>query len=348
LAISNYIRETLLFYNSAVLPGFGAFEIVNESAEVKAGSMKPPKPMLVFNKENTLNDNILSSKIVEAEDVSSEEAHQKIQEFIDEIRFSLNKRESFVIEGVGVLSQDENNVYHLEKDVSLNIDLENYGLDSFELDPSAEEEPSIEKVVKAEKKMETPVVKKQEEIPVPSEEVKKQNRNTVWVLSGSVVVVLLAFIIIALTTDLFDNNLGISKLFNDKENVLETDQSYTSIDENDFDFDEMVNELEGNIDSMTSMENALDFTNSEAVNEASDNVYAEYHLICGSFSSKKNAESLSQQLTLQGFPAIVIDRGDGFYRVSAISYRDKQQALTELFKFRKRKDMKNAWLLGLK
>ena len=138
MAISTYIRETLLFYNSAVLPGFGAFEIVSESAEVKAGSLKPPKPRLIFNKENTLNDNILSSKIVEAEDISSDAAHQMIQEFIDQIRFSLNKKESFKIEGVGILSQDEDNVYHLEKDANLNIDLENYGLDSYELDSSEE------------------------------------------------------------------------------------------------------------------------------------------------------------------------------------------------------------------
>jgi nucleoid DNA-binding protein len=344
LAISTYIRETLLFYNSAVLPGFGAFEIVYESAEVKDGSLKPPKPRLIFNKENTLNDNILSSKIVEAEDISSDEAHQKIQEFIDEIRFSLNKKESYNIEGVGVLSQDENNGFHIKKDDSLNIDLENYGLESFELDSSTEELEEIKIEVKAEPAL----IKKQPEVSVVSEEGRKQNRHTIWVLSGSVVVVLTAFIIIALTTDLFDNNIGINKLFDDTKAISDTDQGYTSIDEDEFDFDEMVSDLEKDIDSLTSMENALDFSRSEAVNESSESVYAEYHLICGSFSSLNNAELLSQQLTMEGFPAIVIDRGDGLYRVSAISYRDKQQALTELYKFRKRKDMKNSWLLGLK
>lgn len=358
MAISNYIRETLLFYNSAVLPGFGAFEIINEPAETTPGRLTPPKSKLIFNKENILNDNILSSKIVEAEDISPEMAREKIQKFIDEIRFRLYKEEGYEIKGVGILYKDENNDFQINKDEGLNIDLGNYGLESFELDsgPDEKEESAEKEVLKKEVPREVKVQEKakltsekiSQEITVPSEDTKKHNRNTIWVLSGSVVVVLIAFVIIALTTDLFDNNTGVFKLFSVQEKPAEVKDDFKSAEEDDFDFDAMVSEMDKDIDSLTSMENALDFTNSEAVDEASENVYAEYHLITGSFSSKANAEALSQQLTLEGFPAMVIDRGDGFYRVSAISYRNKQEALKELFKFRKRKDMANAWLLGLR
>jgi len=350
LAIQSYIKEVLLFYNSAVLPGFGAFEIEREPSEVVSGKVFPPKPKLVFNKENTLNDNILSAKIVEAEDISTEEAHQKIQEYIDKIRFSLNKKEAFEVEGIGKLWLDDDNNYRLEKDASLDLDFVNYGLAAFELE-SAEEEESKEDNTAAEMPKETtvkPEAREEEKPPSYTPARQNNNKGILYVLSGSVVVILSAFIILAFTTDLFDNNPGLESIFGSSDYVTEENQDYTDISEDEYEFDQMVSELEEDIDSATTMGNALDFTASEPVNEKSTTSYVEYHIIAGSFHSEDNAQKLSRTLSMEGFPCLVVNRGDGLYRVSAISFKDKETALKKLYEFRERKGMEKAWLLGLK
>jgi len=94
--------------------------------------------------------------------------------------------------------------------------------------------------------------------------------------------------------------------------------------------------------------NALDIDEAPATPARSETSgYIEYHIIAGSFESGSNAQELQQKLTMAGYPSMILNTGDGFYRVSANSYTDKEKALQELYLFREREQMENAWLMAL-
>ena len=175
---------------------------------------------------------------------------------------------------------------------------------------------------------------------------KRKNRNTLWILIGSAVVILLAFILLPIKTNLFNNGLQLG--FLNRADSFIIDDNFSELNDEDMDFDALISKMEKDIDSATGKEVVKEYSKAEEVNEKTIGKYVEYHIIAGSFKSKKNASKLQQNLTVDGYPSLVIERGDGFYRVSAIGFKDQQTALNELNKFRGRKDMKSAWILGLK
>ena len=173
-------------------------------------------------------------------------------------------------------------------------------------------------------------------------EEKRSNRNFIRILSGSVVVILISFIILALTTDLLDN---LSTTLFKTPGKSATVTAPPAVTEEP---DEYERNMEAAIDSLTRLEHALRIPGDIQQELIVPSLYSEYHIIAGSFSSPKNADELQKELSLQGFPTRIIDRGDGFYRVSALSFSDKEKALQELEAFRENTSFKSAWVLGLK
>jgi hypothetical protein len=72
--------------------------------------------------------------------------------------------------------------------------------------------------------------------------------------------------------------------------------------------------------------------------------YTRFHLVAGCFSSKKNAINLSVKLKLEGFKAEMIGQSEqGLYRVAYATFSEKELALNQLSKLKKRG--KDTWLL---
>lgn len=75
-----------------------------------------------------------------------------------------------------------------------------------------------------------------------------------------------------------------------------------------------------------------------------------FSVVCGSFTSKTNAESLRSTLVNEGYPAMVVQNPEtGMYRVVCASYDDKQQAAEARAQFKANHpddaDFQKAWLL---
>ncbi len=377
MALLEYIKDHLLFNDRVTLPGLGSFEINRSAARIDGNIIRPPTLYLVFNTESSIDDGSLAKNIATAEDISPDEATQKILEYIDGILFALNKGEDFVFEGLGRLFRDSENVLRFEKDPAYKIEFDTLGLQSFELDPVDElsgEGTSItpENIeTKAGKKAQMPVAQKTSKtIPPKKKNVSetevhagmegsaesvhgvsppaenKNNRNIFWILTGAVMVILVSFILIRMTTDLLDGP-GLSFFSSgqsQKSDLFPEDQ--------DWDLESQLNgELGEVIDSMTAQENALIL---KETSEPGDNAgvetseFKEFHIIAGSFKDKENAGVLQQSLTEQGYPALVIQQGDKLYRVSALSFKDKEKGLLELSRFRQKTKNNAAWLLELK
>ena len=75
-----------------------------------------------------------------------------------------------------------------------------------------------------------------------------------------------------------------------------------------------------------------------------------YSVVCGSFSSKTNADALRQKLIGEGYKALVVQHPDtGMYRVVCGSYDDRQTAAEARAQFKANQpndaDFQKAWLL---
>jgi nucleoid DNA-binding protein len=376
LALLEYIKDQLLFNDAVTLPGLGSFEIRKSASRIQGKKIIPPTAQVIFNPDNSLDNGVLSKSIASAEDISQDEASQKVLEYIDEILFALNKGESYVFAGFGKLYRDAENVYRFEKDPVYQIEFETYGLESFELDPIEEamqavKSPEDEKVVNQideivsktdteSKRKGSPAKenkeKSKEKSTLMEESAKsgravsptkenKSNRSIFWILTGAVVVILLSFVILRMTTNLLDGP-GLL-IFNNEKNYK---QGKFPEDEN-WDLESTLNnELGEAIDSMSLQENALTIKETAEPVEnqvALSSEYQEFHIIAGSFKDKEKAGVLQQSLTEQGYPALVIQQGDKLFRVSAISFKSKDQGLKELNRFKQKTRNNAAWLLGL-
>lgn len=379
LALLQYIKDQLLFKDSVTLPGLGSFEINRVPSKIVGKKITPPSVQVVFNTERSLDDGNLASSIASAEDINQEEAGQKILEYIDEILFALNKGEKYVFEGFGTLSRDSENIFHFERDADYQIEFESYGLESFELDPIEEiileenkttEKERVEasnkqiesKAVETVKQTVTSHIKDKEpekglihhveagkppnlgqELNPPK--TSKNNRNIFWILTGAVFVILVSFIIIKLSTNLLDG--GNISFFNSvrpgKTEIFPEDEKWdegTSLND----------ELGEALDSLARAENALTIKEASEPQEkvvVAEEQYNEFHIIAGSFKDKVNAGILQQELTLKGYPALVVKQGEQLYRVSAISFKNKEQGLQELSSFKQKTKNNAAWLLKL-
>jgi nucleoid DNA-binding protein len=368
LALLEYIKDQLLFNDSVTLPGLGSFEIRKTASRIQDKIIIPPAVQVIFNPGKTLDDGALAKSIAAAEEISKEEATQKLLEYIDEILFALNKGEEYIFPGFGKLFRDSENVFRFDKDPDYKIELESYGLESFELDPIedllkevqiSDTEKIVNETAQVKNKQNSSKTKVEKvevqnnfsktnepthKIPLPKEN--KNNRNIFWILTGAVIVILISFVIIRMTTDLLDGTgLSVfSKGQSDKPEIFPEDENW-DVESN------LNGDLGEAIDSMTLQENALNMQESsepQDVNVSGTSEYVEFHIIAGSFKDKEKAGILQQALTLQGYPALVIQQGDQLYRVSAISFKDKGKGLEELSRFKQKTKNNAAWLLGLK
>ena len=102
---------------------------------------------------------------------------------------------------------------------------------------------------------------------------------------------------------------------------------------------------------MSKMENALvpyeKVQDKDILNPVVTGEYKEFHIIAGSFKDTERAQKLARDLTMKGYPARILEQGNNLYRVSALSFKDKEAGIKELQRFRGQTKNNAAWLLGL-
>lgn len=359
LKLNEYIRDILLFKEKVVIPGLGSIMVERTPARIKGKKLLPPSVNVAFDPVLKTDDGVLAARLSEGEGLELEEARQRVLEYTDEILFSLNKGEAFHIESLGTLSLDESSSILFSPDSSLDLNFDSFGLESFELDPVEE---TSDDSLSSESVKETPVIKEKETVPEPgvpeavimeekSPETQepaspKGNRNTVWVLTGATVVILASLVIIGLTTDIFSGTFSLKSLMQPQNDELIIDDNFPDTGD-DEEFEALLKSLEEEIDSSTDASEALNPVVEENPSIQAAPSTARYHIIAGSFKDMKNAAEMQQMLTMEGLQSIVVEKGDGIYRVSAAAYNDKETALRELSRFRARKGMSGAWVLSL-
>lgn len=145
MALATYIKDLLYRYECVIVPDFGGFITNKVSAKIdeQSHTFYPPTKQLGFNHHLTHNDGLLANYIASAENISFDQATQKIVEIVSQWNQQI-KSQALVLDRIGKLELNAENQLIFEPITSENYLLSSFGLASFE---SSSIERPVEKVI---------------------------------------------------------------------------------------------------------------------------------------------------------------------------------------------------------
>ena len=134
--IINYLIELLKDNECVIVPEFGAFISQRRSATIDYANHRfmPPYKELVFNNKLTNGDDLLLNYIMQKENITKDEAIDKIQKFVNQSAAILDVNFELELEGLGKLRNFAGD-YVFETNKEINILGDAFGLTSFNYQP---------------------------------------------------------------------------------------------------------------------------------------------------------------------------------------------------------------------
>lgn len=105
--IATYIQELLATNNRVIVPNFGAFLVRATSKSKDANTLEEKLKDIYFSPFLKFNDELLEKYIIKKEDVSKEQAAEKIKDFIDLVKKELDQEKPFEIKDFGHFEADK-------------------------------------------------------------------------------------------------------------------------------------------------------------------------------------------------------------------------------------------------
>ncbi len=305
--ITAYIRELLFSHDCVIIPGFGGFIGNYSPARIDRSSstFNPPVKQISFNRNLNHNDGLLIGKISESSGLNYGDARNIVDEFVNNARKRLEKGEKVIFDNIGSFQNNQEGSLQFEPDLSVNYHLDSYGLDPFQFLPL--EGYDVRKRITA----------YSDKGPVRN----SSTRKILW--RAAVAVPLIALMIaIPLRTDIFKSKVESSNLNPLAKAELESNMK--AVDESTT--IEMSPSAEAEIETVESSTASVNVPDEVIAPLETERI--SYYLITGSFQLKENADHQAGMLRSEGYTAEVIAASNGFFRVSAISCDDLDEALT--------------------
>ena len=145
MALASYIKDLLYRYDCVIVPDFGGFITNKISAKIdeQSHTFYPPTKQLGFNHHLTHNDGLLANYVASAENISFEQATQKIVDTVMSWNQQI-KSSVLVLDKIGTIELNDENHLVFEPNATENYLLSSFGLSSFE---SSSVERPTEKVI---------------------------------------------------------------------------------------------------------------------------------------------------------------------------------------------------------
>lgn len=136
--IANHIEKLLFLHDALTIPSFGAFTArpTVAQADYAGGTVVPPSKTLTFNENITTDDGLLIQDVAKTNGVSSEQARQTVQVFVENIQEMLNRREIVTLPGIGRLYKNYVQKIQFLPDAA-NFNAESFGLPPLQFSPIA-------------------------------------------------------------------------------------------------------------------------------------------------------------------------------------------------------------------
>jgi nucleoid DNA-binding protein len=333
MIIGKYIKMLLDERRVVILPGFGNLEVkLPEGEESPSGKrINPPGVSVRFDSGFSKDDKGLAEALAAGEELENEEAHQRVLELVDAIKFELDKGEEFLLPGTGTFSRDDDGKIHFQADPAWVLEPGLYGLESMDL-LELEELPEEESGEEAEPEIRaapnvTPLA-----APVPQPGPRRW--RVIWLVAITLIVVLVILILIP-PKEVENGDEG-GRFFNRKPNREVVKQDKPSRDKR---------ESEADVPAVTpEPENPVPEPEVEQPSPVSES--NRYFIVAGSFKNLKNASDLQDKLKEKGYQAEVMITENRMYRVSVASYATKEEAEKGLIEINAVPGLQSCWLLS--
>lgn len=170
--LSSIFRKIVLRDGELILPFMGAIRLEDVPASFSEDGMVvcPPTKKLAFDNYNLSSNDILLNEYAMQREISRMAAKKALYKDLEELRSSVEKEGTYILEGFGTFLYDKENGYSVDPAPGFELSTETFGLstldlrDKPELEPEPVVEPEPEPVPEPEPEPE-PVIE-----PVPAEE----------------------------------------------------------------------------------------------------------------------------------------------------------------------------------
>ena len=318
----------------------------------------PPYKELVFNNKLTNDDDLLLNYIMQKENISKDEALEKIQKFVNQSAAILDVNFELELEGLGKLRNFSGDyVFETKKDINILGDA--FGLTSFNYQPIFRTETYQvikEKIVVEQKQKNTEYSIAIDSVEEVASETPSRRKPSLFRTFAYTTLAFLLIFIINWTTDKTDSQLAswnpflysspnefLIKVLEEQEvaEVLDVAEEPEVIEES-----EVAEEPEVVETVVETAPEVLNPSTPEVMNSSIPEVLNSYYIIGGSFQTEESAEKCVDILKKQGFEnASSLEKNNkGNIRVYYESFADKSDALIRLDEI-KRDYNESAWLL---
>lgn len=127
--VGDYLKKLLYQYDCLVVPELGAFLTHYRPASFTeaTGQYLPPRKQLAFNEALRLDDGILTNYLMLHESITRDAALRRISQFVAEIRQQIRTAGSFTLEGIGLLTLNDENKLQFDPELRHNFFGESFG-----------------------------------------------------------------------------------------------------------------------------------------------------------------------------------------------------------------------------
>lgn len=374
--IASYIQELLSENNRVIVPGFGAFLVRATSKYKSATDLSKKLNDIYFSPFLKFNDELLVNYIIKKEDISKDEAIEKINDFTERIKKDIEKGESFEIKDFGVFAIEEGKIQFTPATKAAKTTKEKEPTKVKEEAPKeTKKQPEPKKTDKTETQAakttdkakpaaskpatsaqekstgtgqtptKTPVPPKAPQStaakapPLKAQKEKKYNKGLVLALAIGIPAAVL-FVLLLLNLDTVTNMFSKDKeVKQNTEKVATTNDKTTQKKTTEKKTKE---EKEATAAKKETSSKETKKTETKTSKPAAN--VKKYYVIAGSFEKESNASRYQQSLIKKGYKAEMLPERNGMYAVSFSSFADKKKAMAELNYLTKEEKLQ-AWLL---
>lgn len=359
---ASYIYRLLQDSSRVIIPNFGAF-LIKDKAKINS-SDKNQNIIISFNDFLKFNDGILIDYVALKEKTNKLQAGNIVNEFIIEIKKDLDENGIFIIEGVGKLYHDNNKVVKFSQQINIDeVAKQDENIKQEVKTTTPEKQPAktktkaitpkktilaAQKPIKATinttatEKTKTTYTKAATPAQHKETVVSNQSNNSnkwKWIFSAFL---LIAIVITGLYLSGYFNNTG-----NVQNSTIDNTPDENSLAKNELPSETIIadsnktvstlnNDNEVNIEDSRIKKDSINFKidakssvdMQEKIPEIETSKF--YHLIAASCDSKMSADKYKTKLIAQGFDSQIINKKNGYFRVSYGSYSTKNEAIEAL------------------
>ncbi len=198
--VGAHIAELLFDHQTVNVPRLGGFttEYRRATFDQIQGVMKPPSKEIRFNKNLGVNDGLLVRHIMEHNQLGQQEAQKIVEDYVEQILASLERKEMVVFPKVGRLYRDYKGEYEFLPD-NTNFNPSAYGLPAIQFQPIVRSKEELQQAPPMVAAVNNPAEKKED----------FSGQIAAWVQKNFPLLISVSVIIIALIIFLliYDNSL---------------------------------------------------------------------------------------------------------------------------------------------